>query len=89
MASSISSSATTIDARVPLLASASGGGGGTAYSMWRPQMTTFLMRHGIETRDYSREIVEWKRLSAAAQASAEAEESAIAIVLGLLPKIIR
>ena len=81
---SISINTPSVDARVPLLASSTGGGGGSTYAVWRPQMTTFLMRHNIEERDYNREIPEWKRLVAAAQVSAEAEEeSAIALVLGL------
>ena len=46
-------------------------------------MQTFLMRHGIEVRDYTREIPAWKKLLAAVQASAEAEEdSAIELMLG-------
>src|SRR5438552_597563 len=70
-------------ARVPRLASSSSGGGGLPHAVWRPQMQTFLMRQGIEERDYTREIPQWKTLSAAVQADAEAEEqAAIAELLG-------
>ena len=51
--------------------------------MWRPQMQTFLMRAGIEERDYAREIPSWRELSAAVAADAEAEEqAAFALLLG-------
>jgi len=73
----------SVDAKTPLLASASGTGAGAPHALWRPQMQTFLMRHGVEERDYASEITEWVELSAAAQADAKAEEQeAIALVLG-------
>ena len=41
------------------------------------------MRHGIEERDYAREITQWRALAAAVEARAEADEQdAIALVLG-------
>lgn len=82
--SSSPSPSAVVDARVPLLASASGNGAGAPHALWRPQMQTFLMRHGIEERDYAREIPQWRDLAAAVQASAEAEEQeAIKLVLGV------
>jgi hypothetical protein len=78
-----SSASTSVDAKVPLLASTGGGGSGATHALWRPQMQTFLMRHGIEERDYAREIAQWKALAAAVQTDAEADEQeAIALVLG-------
>jgi hypothetical protein len=83
MASSSSSSSASVDAKTPLLASASGSGAGAPHALWRPQMQTFLMRHGIEERDYAREIPQWRALAAAVEARAEADErDAIALVLG-------
>lgn len=80
MASASSSSA---DAKVPQLASASGSGGGAPHAQWRPQMQTFLMRQGIEERDYAREIPQWRELASTVEADAEAEEqAAIAVLLG-------
>lgn len=77
-----SASSTPADAKVPLLASASGTGGGAPFALWRPQMQTFLMRHGIETRDYAREIAQWSALAAAVEQDAESEErAAIEMVL--------
>jgi len=71
-------------ARVPQLASASGIGGGLPHSVWRPLAQTFLMQHGIEERDYAREIPNWVALDQAASAVAEAEElAAITRVLSL------
>jgi hypothetical protein len=82
--SSLSSSSPAVDARVPLLASASGTGAGAPHALWRPQMQTFLMRHGIEERDYAEEIAQWRELAAVVQASARAEEQeAINVVLGV------
>ena len=66
----------SVDAKVPLLASASGTGAGVPHTLWRPQMQTFLMRHGIEDRDYAREIAQWRELAAAVEADAEEEEQA-------------
>lgn len=80
-----SSSTSVVDAKAPLLASASGtsGTGGMPHALWRPQMQTFLMRQGIEERDYAVEIERWVALSKAVQDSAVAEEQdAIALVLG-------
>ena len=83
MASFSSSSSASVDAKTPLLASASGSGAGAPHALWRPQMQTFLMRHGIEERDYAREIPQWRELAAAVEARAEADErDAIALVLG-------
>ena len=46
-------------------------------------MQTFLMRHGIEERDYAREIGRWSELAAIVATDAEAEEqAAINILLG-------
>src|SRR5579875_2653339 len=68
---------------IPALASASGAGGGLPHSLWRPQMQTFLMRAGIEERDYTEEIPQWKELCAAVQDDARAEETdAVAVLLG-------
>lgn len=78
-----SSASASVDAKAPQLASASGTGAGAPHALWRPQMQTFLMRHGIEERDYVREIVQWRALAAAVQANAEAEEQdAIDLILG-------
>lgn len=72
----------SVDAKVPLLASASGTGAGVPHTLWRPQMQTFLMRHGIEDRDYAREIAQWRELASTVEADAEAEEQeAIRLVL--------
>lgn len=68
---------------VPQLAASSSGGGAVEYSLWRPQMMAFLMRHGIEVRDYQTAIIDWQALAAAVLKSAAAEdEEAIALVLG-------
>ena len=61
-------------ARVPRLASVSSRDG-VAYAQWRPQMQTFLMRQGVEQRDYMREIAQWKDLAAAVASREEAEEN--------------
>lgn len=46
-------------------------------------MQTFLMRAGIDERDYAEEIPQWKKLCAAVQADARAEEQeAAALLLG-------
>ena len=60
-----SASTASVDAKVPLLASASGASGssGAPHALWRPQMQTFLMRQGIEERDYAEEIPQWAALS--------------------------
>src|SRR5690242_20638513 len=81
--SSSSSNASTMDAKIPQLASATGGSAGLPYAVWRPLMQTFLMRQGIEERDYSKEIPDWKKLVAAVASDAEEEErAAMALVLG-------
>ena len=73
---------TTPEMKVPHLAAASGGSG-VPHALWRPQMQTFLMRHGIEERDYAREIARWSELAAAVANNAEAEEqAAIDLLLG-------
>lgn len=69
--SAASSVSTDPTVRVPLLA---GNTGGAAYAQWRPQMQTYLMRQGIEERDYTREIPQWRDLVAAVQDDAAAEE---------------
>ena len=56
---SVGSGATV--ASLPRLCAASGQGG-VHYAAWRPQMETFLMRAGIEARDYKKEIPMWKEL---------------------------
>ena len=79
MASHLSASA---DAKIPQLASASGSGAGASHALWRPQMQTFLMRQGIEERDYAREIAQWRELAAAVSSDADADEQdAIALIL--------
>ena len=64
------------DAKVPLLASASGTGSGVPHAVWRPQMQTFLMRHGIEERDYTEEIAQWQQLATAVASDARTAERA-------------
>src|SRR3954469_8914718 len=59
--------------RVPLLA-ASAAHPGAAYAAWRPQMETYLMRAGIEGRDYKVELPQWAELEAAVQSDLVAEE---------------
>jgi hypothetical protein len=59
---------------IPLLAAASGAGHGLPYSLWRPQMQTFLMRAGIEKRDYEEKIEKWEQLCKAVETDARAEE---------------
>ena len=77
------SAQSVLEAKVPRLASASGSGSGAPHALWRPQMQTFLMRQGVEERDYAKEIPHWRVLSAAVQADAEAEEQeAFALLLG-------
>lgn len=67
---------------MPLLA-AGGVVGGLSHAQWRPQMQTFLMRSGIEERDYVVEIPRWAELCTVVQADAEAEEDeAVALLLG-------
>jgi hypothetical protein len=78
---SVSSKATGGSQRVPLLCAASGHTG-AHYAAWRPQMETFLMREGIESRDYKEEIPQWKDLETAVQFDTiAAEKAAIARLL--------
>ena len=80
---SSSSTASSTEQRVPRLASSSGKGSGLPYAIWRPQLQTFMMRQGIEERDYTKEIPQWKALVASVEEDAEAAElAAIAMVLG-------
>lgn len=77
-----SSSASSTNAKAPQLASASGAGGGMPHALWRPQMQTFLMQHGIEERDYAQEISRWcEMVKAADDAAAKEDEDAEAFVL--------
>jgi hypothetical protein len=77
--SASSSSISDPTARIPPL----GGTGGAAYPQWRPQMSTYIMRQGIELRDYAKEIPQWQALVAAVELDAETEEQAsIALLLG-------
>ena len=83
MATSAQAAASSIDpqARVPSLASSSANG--LPYAVWRPQMQTYLMRQGVEARDYTRAIAEWDALVLAVQTDADDEErAAIEAVLG-------
>lgn len=79
--SASSSSSTDPAARVPLLGGSASGG--AAYPQWRPQMETHLLRHGVETRDYTKEIPDWLKLVTLAEDDAESEEqAAIDLLLG-------
>jgi hypothetical protein len=70
---------------VPRLASSSGGSG-LPHATWRPQMQTFLMRRGIEERDYTEAIPQWKELVASVQSDArDLERAAIETLLGSSP----
>jgi hypothetical protein len=74
--------ATAVRDPVPRLASTSGSGAGLPYSMWRPQMQTFLMHQGIEERDYTQEIPQWEELLKVMRADAVArEQAAFALLL--------
>ena len=69
--------------RVPRLASASGGSGGMPHALWRPQMQTFLMQHGIEESDYAQAIPAWREIVIAVGDDAATRRSAaIATLLG-------
>ena len=57
-------------ARVPLLRPKSS----NPYAAWRPQMETFMMRAGIEARDYKESIPHWAQLEAAMTRDAAAAE---------------
>jgi hypothetical protein len=65
--SASSSSISDPTARIPPL----GGTGGAAYPQWRPQMSTYIMRQGIELRDYAKEIPQWQALVAAVELDAD------------------
>ena len=87
MASAIASASSVTDAtsRVPRLVAATGGGG-MPHAVWRPQMQTFLMQHGIEESDYAQEIPQWRQLVAAVGDDAQTRRAAaIAAVLGSAP----
>ena len=78
-----STTSASVDAKVPLLASASGTGAGVPYALWRPQIQTHLMRAGVSERDYTREIPAWAELCLRVEADAAADdEAAIDVVLG-------
>ena len=71
--------------RVPRLASAGSGGsdGGLPHPLWRPQMQTFLMQHGIEESDYAHAIPAWREIVVAVvDDAAERRALAIATLLG-------
>jgi hypothetical protein len=88
MAASASASSSSADPsmRVPQLASASSTAG-LAYALWRPQMQSHLMRQGVEERDYTEDIPEWKALIVAVQTDARAaERAAIDTLLGRAPQ---
>jgi hypothetical protein len=79
----MSSVSSPTESKIPRLASASSGQSGLPHSVWRPQMQTFLMRQGIEERDYSEPFPEWKAVVDAINAEERAEEqAAIAEMLG-------
>lgn len=67
-----SSSSSDPSMRVPMLASASSNG--LTHALWRPQMITFLMRQGVEERDYTKEIPHWAALVKAVGDQAVNEE---------------
>ena len=50
--------------KIPTLASAAGVGGGLSHAMWRPQMLSFLMSHGIKERDFALVNPDWNVLVA-------------------------
>jgi hypothetical protein len=79
----MSNASSSTESKIPRLATASSGQGGLPHSVWRPQMQTFLMRQGIEERDYSEPFPHWKEVVAAIDADEKAEEqAAIAEMLG-------
>ena len=51
-------------------------GGDTPYSVWCPEMETYLMRVGVLTRDYKNEMKNWSELVATVEAEAADEETA-------------
>lgn len=74
---------TDATSRVPRLVAAAGGGG-LPHAVWRPQMQTFLMQHGIEESDYAQEIPLWREIVAAVGDDAQTRRAAaIATVLGV------
>jgi len=74
---------TDATSRVPRLVAAAGGGG-LPHAVWRPQMQTFLMQHGIEESDYAHEIPLWREIVAAVGDDAQTRRTAaIATVLGV------
>ena len=70
------SSVSSTETKIPRLASSSSAQGGLPHSVWRPQMQTFLMRQGIEDRDYSGPFPEWKAVVESIAADEQAEELA-------------
>src|SRR5690242_2260519 len=85
MASASASPMTDATSRVPRLVAAAGGGG-LPHAVWRPQMQTFLMQHGIEESDYAHEIPLWREIVAAVGDDAQTRRAAaIATVLGVAP----
>lgn len=74
---------TDATSRVPRLVAATGGGG-MPHAVWRPQMQTFLMQHGIEESDYAQEIPLWREIVTAVGDDAQTRRTAaIAAVLGV------
>ena len=54
-----------------------------SYAAWRVQMKTFLMRQGMEEKDYTKELPHWSELEKTVQEDVDAEDdAAIALVLG-------
>ena len=80
------SSVSSTETKIPRLASSSSAQSGLPHSVWRPQMQTFLMRQGIENRDYSRAFPEWTAVVESIDADEQAkEQAAINNLLGRTP----
>jgi hypothetical protein len=80
------SSVSSTETKIPRLASSSSAQSGLPHALWRPQMQTFLMRQGIEDRDYSGPFPEWKAVVESIAADEKAEEqAAIDEMLGRTP----
>ena len=60
-------------AKVPLLRP----DGATPYAVWRPQMENFMMRVGVETRDYASAIPHWAAIVAAVERRDAADELSV------------
>ena len=55
----------------------------TPYSEWRPQMETYMMRVGIDTRFYAKPIERWAAIIATVETAAAADEDeALSRILG-------